>query len=364
MADVYDGFDPRLQRRVAIKCLRPALASDPAVRARFEREAKAAARLSHPSVVGLYDIGEDSGIPFLVMERMPGQTLADCFASGPLDQAWLRDAVLQVLAALAAAHAAGILHRDIKPGNVLLGQDGRVKVADFGIAAISDAAGDEHHTSTGLIIGTPAYLAPERAQGRPATVQSDLYAVGVLLYEGLTGHKPYAGDTPLATAVAAQRGGAAPITRYRPDADPTLVSAASRAMAVRAEDRFPTASAMATALAARPPAPPTVVLPAAQTEPASASASASRPSHRLAKALVSFGTVLLLTAVVIAFWPFGNQSVESPPPPATTVPAAVPPATAVPAPTPPTSVAPVVLTPTTKAPPPPHHHRRKTAANG
>ena len=370
MADVSDGFDSRLQRRVAVKCLRPALAADPAVRARFEREARAAARLNHPAVVALYDIGEDGGIPFLVMERMPGQTLADRLAQGPIDQVWLRAAVLQVLDAVAAAHAAGILHRDIKPGNVLIGIDGSVKVADFGIAAITDAVGgetgdaaghaslgDEQHTSTGLVIGTPAYLAPERAQGRPATVQSDLYAVGVLLYEGLTGRKPYSGATPLATAVAAQRGSAPPIEQFRPDAYPGLVRAANRAMAIQPEDRYPSAGAMAAEISAPAPvAAPAPALVAADPTPTAVLPVTTTPEHRAGKAIAGLVGILALVAVVVAFWPFGNQPSPPSTPPTTSV--SAPPATLAPT-LPPTTTLPVV-TPTTKPP----RHRKRTPRIG
>jgi serine/threonine-protein kinase len=355
MADVYDGLDTRLQRRVAIKRLRPVLAADPAVRARFEREARAAARLNHPAVVGLYDIGEDAGIPYLVMERMPGQTLADRLAAGPLDQEWLRRAALQVLSALAAAHAAGILHRDIKPGNVLIGSDGGCKVADFGIAAINDAVpGDDHHTSAGLVIGTPAYLAPERVRGQPATVQSDLYAVGVLLYEGLTGRKPYAEATPLATAAAAQRGDATPVERFRTDADPRLRSAAARAMALRAEDRFPSAGAMAAALSGppvsltQPIAQPTLVMTADHvTEP---------PRGSRVKTVAALAGTMALAVIAVVLWPFGGPKTS---PPASTPPATSAPTITVPFTVPPTSVAPAGLTTTSL----PRRHRHRAGGS-
>jgi serine/threonine protein kinase len=348
MADVNDALDTRLQRRVALKRLRPALAADPAVRARFEREARAAARLNHPAVVGLYDIGEEDGIPYLVMERMPGQTLADRLAAGPVDQEWLRRAALQVLSALAAAHAAGILHRDIKPGNVLIGSDGQCKVADFGIAAVSDAVpGEEHQTAAGLVIGTPAYLAPERAQGRPATVQSDLYSVGVLIYEGMTGRKPYAGATSLGTAVAAQRGDATPVERLRADADPRLCAAAARAMAVRPEDRFPSAGAMAAALVGPPvsAAPPTMVLPAGPA--------AEPPRGSAAKTVAALVATMALAVIAVVLWPFGGTTTSPPPTTTTTsVPTAAP---TVPATSPTTLIAPQALVPTS-VPRHRHHH--------
>src|SRR5437660_8496197 len=156
MADVFDGFDQRLRRPVAVKVLRRELAADPDLRRRFEAEARAAARLSHPHVVAVYDTGEDQGRAFIVMERLPGRTLATVIEEGPVDQAWLRRVAIEVLAALGAAHAAGIVHRDIKPGNILIDGAGSAKVADFGIAK-SVEAGDPGLTRTGMLIGTTAY---------------------------------------------------------------------------------------------------------------------------------------------------------------------------------------------------------------
>ena len=154
MAEVYEGHDERLDRAVAVKVLRPEMAADTGVRERFEAEARSAARLSHPNVVAVFDTGEDEGTPYLVMERLPGETLADRMAAGPVDQAWLRRVAGDVLGALGAAHAAGLVHRDVKPGNILLAADGSAKVADFGIAKSLELAGDL--TGTGLLVGTPA----------------------------------------------------------------------------------------------------------------------------------------------------------------------------------------------------------------
>src|SRR4051812_12720307 len=160
MADVYDAFDERLSRPVAVKMLREdVVARHPEVRARFEAEARSAARLGHPNVVAVYDTGEDGGIPYIVMERLPGQTLAERLADGPVDLEWLRRVAGDVLGALAAAHAAGIVHRDIKPGNILIAENGCAKVADFGIAKSLEAAGPDL-TGTNLLVGTPAYMAP------------------------------------------------------------------------------------------------------------------------------------------------------------------------------------------------------------
>ncbi|MGQ0520373.1 MAG: serine/threonine-protein kinase [Actinomycetota bacterium] len=228
MAEVYDGYDERLHRPVAVKLLRPDMAADPDVRSRFEVEARAAAGLSHPNVVAVFDTGEDEGTPFIVMERLPGQTLADRMASGPLDQDWLRRMAGDVLAALGAAHAAGVIHRDVKPGNILISEDGRAKVADFGIAKSAEVA--MHSTGTGLLVGTPAYLAPERVEGQPATARSDLYALGVVLYEALVGAKPYEGETAVATAHAVLHQRHRPLVEARPGVDPALAAAVERAL--------------------------------------------------------------------------------------------------------------------------------------
>jgi serine/threonine-protein kinase len=255
MAQVYDGWDERLARPVAVKLLRPDLAAVADLRRRFELEARAAARLSHPNVVAIFDAGDDHGRSFIVMERLRGETLADSIERGPVDVDWLRRLAGEVLAALAAAHAAGIVHRDIKPGNILLGPDGRAKVADFGIARVvepppmgsTEASAETAAalTGVGLVVGTPAYLAPERAMGEPATPQSDLYSVGVVLYEALTGRKPYTGTTPAAIAAAAVQGAVVNPSSLRPDADPELVAVIGRAMALDPAQRYATAADMA-----------------------------------------------------------------------------------------------------------------------
>ncbi|HEX3424486.1 MAG TPA: serine/threonine-protein kinase [Acidimicrobiales bacterium] len=270
MATVFRGRDERLDRSVAIKLLRPDLARDPALRRRFELEARAAARLSHPNVVAVYDAGDDGGRSFIVMECLRGESLADVIRHGPVDQDWLRRLAVEVLSALGAAHAAGIIHRDVKPGNILLGPDGRAKVSDFGIASVAEwrsPAGDGDHTAAaltgaGLVLGTVAYLAPERAMGAPATPQSDLYSLGVVLYEALTGSKPYNGNTPAAIATAAVHHAAQDPRARRPDADADLVATIGRAMNPDPALRYPTDAAMAADL--RRPAPAaTDVLPAA-----------------------------------------------------------------------------------------------------
>ena len=247
MGEVWAAQDLRLDRRVAVKVVRAPVASDPALRARFGTEARAAARLSHPNVVTVYDSGEQDGTPFLVMELLPGRTLADEFAEGPVSPQRARAVGVEVLGGLAASHHAGILHRDIKPANVLLAEDGTARLADFGIAK-SVEGGDA--TATGIILGTAAYLAPERLAGHAATAQSDLYAVGAVLYEALAGRKPFTAETPLAMLRAVDRHAPPPLCDLRPELDPALAAAVERALAREPSDRFASAGEMADAVGA------------------------------------------------------------------------------------------------------------------
>lgn len=256
MAEVRDGWDTRLSRPVAIKLLYPGWNADPGLRQRFEAEARAAAALNHPNVVAVHDSGEHHGTPFIVMERLPGRTLADDIAAGPMPQAHVASVLGEVLSALAAAHAIGILHRDIKPGNILVTASGRTKLADFGIAKTDGAA----HTRTGQVLGTMAYLSPQRLAGHPAAVADDVYAVGVLGYEALTGRRPFDSDNPAAMVHAILDRAPVPIAVARPDVDPTLAVVLETAMARDPAQRFPEAATMQAALAGQ--APPTVRLAA------------------------------------------------------------------------------------------------------
>jgi serine/threonine protein kinase len=254
MADVRAGTDLRLQRPVAVKFLLPEMAAREDIRRRFEAEACAAASLSDPHAVAVYDTGEHDGLPYIVMERLPGETLADRIATGPQDPVWVRQVAREVLGALGAAHAAGLVHRDVKPGNILITADNHAKIADFGIAKSLEATdGSLDLTGTGQLLGTPAYLPPERLDGGPATAQSDLYSLGVVLYEALTGQCPFPGETPVATAMAIVAGQYPPLEEVRPGLDPALVSTVQRAMATDPSQRFSSAEAMAAALVARDP---------------------------------------------------------------------------------------------------------------
>ena len=254
MAEVRAGTDLRLQRPVAVKFLLPEMAAREDIRRRFEAEARAAASLSDPHAVAVYDTGEHEGLPYIVMERLPGETLADRIAAGPQDPAWVRQVAGEVLAALGAAHAAGLVHRDVKPGNILITADNHAKIADFGIAKSLEASnGSRDLTGTGQLLGTPAYLPPERLDGGPATAQSDLYSLGVVLYEALAGQCPFPGETPVATAMAIVAGDYPPLDEVRPGLDPALVTTVHRAMATNPAQRFVSAAAMAAALAVHDP---------------------------------------------------------------------------------------------------------------
>lgn len=338
-AEVHDGWDTRLGRAVAIKLLYAGFSADPSNRRRLAAEAHAAASLNHPNIVAVHDYGEHDGTPFIVMEQLPGNTLADAIAKGPVPQRLLRGVLDDVLAALTAAHDVGILHRDIKPGNVLFTPSGHVKVTDFGIAKI---AGSEF-TATGQIMGTMAYLSPGRVEGRPATVSDDVYSVGVLGYEALTGRPPFDYDNMGALARAILYEQPPPIPALRPDADPTLVAVIDRAMEHDPSRRFLSARQMRTALSdvipepvAAPPAaasarPPTRVL-TAPPPPAATSAPLARTAwtrHQRKRAWIA-GIVALALMVLAIILIRGDRPSPAPPPVTTS--------TSVPAPT--TSVPP------------------------
>ena len=206
MATVYRGIDTRLTRTVAVKIMHVGLGDDVEFARKFDHEARAAARLSHPNVVSVFDQGADAVDgnvvrPYIVMEYVEGQTLRDVInAHAPLDPVAALDLLEPVVAALAAAHDAGLVHRDVKPENVLLGDRGRVKVADFGLAK---AISSQTQTATqGLLIGTVSYLPPELVTSGHADARSDVYSAGVVLFELLTGRKPHSGDTPIQVAYA------------------------------------------------------------------------------------------------------------------------------------------------------------------
>jgi eukaryotic-like serine/threonine-protein kinase len=248
MAEVYRARDIRLDRIVAIKTLRTDLARDQIFQARFRREAQSAASLNHPSIVAVYDTGEDMAtgvpVPYIVMEYVDGRTVRDLLQEGhrllPERSLEIIDGVLR---ALDYSHQAGIVHRDIKPGNVMVTRNGDIKVMDFGIArAMSDAQATM--TQTAQVIGTAQYLSPEQARGERVDSRSDLYSTGCLLYELLTGRPPFTGDSPVAIAYQHVRENPVPPSRVDPDVPPWADAIVLKAMAKSPADRYQTAADM------------------------------------------------------------------------------------------------------------------------
>ena len=248
MAEVFAGHDDRLGRRVAIKLLRVDLARDPSFQARFRREAQASASLNHPNIVAVYDTGETDihgvAVPYIVMEFVDGTTLRDLLRSSHRFQPERAlEITEETLAALDYSHRHGIIHRDIKPGNVMLTRAGQVKVMDFGIArAIADSAATM--TQTSAVLGTAQYLSPEQARGEVVDARSDLYSAGCLLYELLTARPPFVGDSPVSVAYQHVRETAPPPSTLNPDVPPTYDAVVMRALAKRADDRYQTAAEM------------------------------------------------------------------------------------------------------------------------
>ncbi len=291
MAEVRKGTDTRLGRVVAVKRLRTDLASDATFQARFRREAQSSASLNHPSIVSVYDTGEElatdgSGIaqPYIVMEYVAGRTLRDILREG---RKILPERALEissgVLSALDYSHRAGIIHRDIKPGNVMLTPSGDVKVMDFGIArAISDAS--SAMTQTAAVVGTAQYLSPEQARGETVDSRSDVYSAGCLVYELLTGRPPFVGDSPVAVAYQHVREPAVPPSDHDTSLTPEIDAIVMKALAKRVEDRYQSAAAMRADIerylaghpvrATAPPLPPdpqTTVAPTYANDPATQS---------------------------------------------------------------------------------------------
>jgi serine/threonine-protein kinase len=350
MAEVRDGWDTRLSRPVAIKLLYAGADARPDSRLRFDAEARAAAQLTGRHVVVVYDVGEHDGLPFIVMERLPGVSLADHIERGPLPPPFVHAVLDGVLEALAEAHNVGILHRDVKPGNILFTAAGEPKLADFGIAKTSGAA----YTRAGEIVGSMAYLSPERLASKPATVADDLYAVGVVGYEALAGRRPFPQEELGALAHAILHESPTPLGALRPDVPPALAAAIERAMARDPAWRFDQANAMRTALAGHAPElipvrPPTRVmeapLPAVMTyAPTGTFIEPGAPRRKWWVAGIAAAFVLALILFMVAP-PFSS----GPPTPVTTT-------TPLPPPPPPTTTLTTPSSSEEPPPPPPPRH--------
>ncbi|HJQ05510.1 MAG TPA: protein kinase [Nocardioides sp.] len=250
MGVVWKATDTRLGRTVAVKVLKHEYADDDMFRQRFETEARHAASLHHPGICGVYDYSSDvpvGGAPYLVMEYVDGQPLSALLAQGKesgrtMDPEIVRDLMTQTAAALAVAHQAGIVHRDVKPANLIITPDRRVKVTDFGIARAGDATAI---TRTGAVMGTPQYLSPEQARGDAATFSSDVYSLGCVAYECLTGNRPFEAETPVATLLAHLQ---QPVPPLPPSVPGDLARVVTRAMAKKPAQRFADGAELAAAL--------------------------------------------------------------------------------------------------------------------
>ncbi len=246
MATIFRGHDSQLGRDVAVKLLRPEYGRDPDFGSRFRQEAQNAASLNHPSIVSVHDYGQDAAGPFIVMELVEGEDLSSIIRrSGALPPRQAARIAAEAARALDHAHASGIVHRDVKPGNILISRDGRVKVTDFGIAR---AVAEAQMTLPGTTLGSVHYFSPEQARGEQATAASDIFALGIVLFELLTGNRPWEGDTAAAVAMARLVGPVPDPSARRAGLPPELVAIDRKALALEPRDRWTSAGAMAGSL--------------------------------------------------------------------------------------------------------------------
>jgi eukaryotic-like serine/threonine-protein kinase len=311
MGTVYEARDLVLGRSVAVKLLAGLLADqDPTSIARFEREARAAAALNHPAVVAVYDTGEDDGARFIVMELISGRSLeAILREQGPLEPARAAEIAARVADALAAAHAAGIVHRDVKPANVMIADDGSVKVLDFGIARAIDGT---TLTQNAMVLGTAAYMSPEQALGKPADERSDIYALGCVLYALITGRPPFTGDSP--AVVLNQHANLAP-PPLGPEVScgsPGLAALVIQMLAKSPDDRPQTAAQVRdrlTSAPARPQGTPAATAATKRLAPTTARRqlpSTAKPGRR--RLILAVGLAVLLLVIAVVALAFGGGS--------------------------------------------------------
>ncbi|MEV3937272.1 Stk1 family PASTA domain-containing Ser/Thr kinase [Glycomyces sp. NPDC049804] len=313
MAEVHRGRDLRLGRDVAVKLLRADLSRDESFLIRFQREAQNSASLNHPNIVAVFDTGEDAGIPYMVMEFVNGRTLKEVLlAEGRFDPATACEVVADMCSALDFSHKHHIIHRDVKPGNVMLSDTNQVKVMDFGIARAL-ASGQATMTQTSAVIGTAQYLSPEQARGETVDARSDVYAVGCVLYELLVGHPPFTGDNPVSVAYQHVREEARPPSELNPNVPDSVDAVIMKALAKNPENRYHSAGEMREDLirAARGQAvhAPAVMSAGDRTQLLAGGADSTAPITPIATSsskrrpwLIALGVILALVAVTAASW--------------------------------------------------------------
>ncbi len=301
MGEVYCARDSRLHREVAIKVLNQRLASDETARTRFLREARMAARLDHPNICTLYEIGTERELNYLVMQRLRGETLADRIQREPPSPGEAVEIATQLVEAVAYAHANQVIHRDIKPQNVMIGPDGRVKLMDFGLAKAMEPVDGRTTTYAGSefgeVLGTIEYMSPEQLAGRPADERSDVFSIGLTLYELFAGQHPFLGPTRAATIAALSSRDAPPLTSVAPDAPAFMEPVLAKALARHPDDRYQSAAGLLADLkAARSP------------DPAHTRSPDGRPLpfwKRRAAMVVVGCLVVAIAAALTVFKPFG-----------------------------------------------------------
>ncbi|MDN3240615.1 Stk1 family PASTA domain-containing Ser/Thr kinase [Glycomyces tritici] len=322
MAEVHRGRDLRLGRDVAVKLLRADLSRDESFLIRFQREAQNSASLNHPNIVAVFDTGEDGGIPYMVMEFVNGRTLKEVLiAEGRFDAATACEVVADMCSALDFSHKHHIIHRDVKPGNVMLSDTNQVKVMDFGIARAL-ASNQATMTQTSAVIGTAQYLSPEQARGETVDARSDVYAVGCVLYELLVGHPPFTGDNPVSVAYQHVREEARPPSELNPNVPDSVDAVIMKALAKNPENRYHSAGAMREDLirAARGQAvmAPAVMSAGDRTQLLAGGADSTAPITPIATSsskrrpwLIALGVILALVAVTAASWGIMKMLEES-----------------------------------------------------